>query len=128
MIDAGMVVVTDRAVVFVGHYGLRKWTCARLSWVAHGRPAPFTLMHTVDEKRLSGLLLPPAAAEFRFHGTLAFADAIGQRASGVAQLDHLIAAHQHARPSPPVMVTSNRTPLTAIVTTLSPRGRGSDSW
>ncbi|SCL27263.1 hypothetical protein GA0070624_3466 [Micromonospora rhizosphaerae] len=120
VIDAGMVVVTNRAVVFVGHDGLREWTYARLSGVAHDRRAPFTLMHTVDEQRLSGLLLPPAAADgFRFHVTLAFADAIGERAAVVAQLDQVIAAYQHARPSPPVMVTSDQAPLTAIVTTLS---------
>ncbi|WKT98668.1 hypothetical protein Q2K19_31755 [Micromonospora soli] len=117
VIDAGMVVVTNRAVVFVGHDGLREWTYARLSGLAHDRRAPFTLIHTVDEQRLSGLLLPPAAADgFRFHVTLAFAAAIGERAAVVAQLDQVIAAHQHARPSPPVMLTSDQAPLTAIVT------------
>ncbi|WP_319463891.1 hypothetical protein [Micromonospora sp. RTP1Z1] len=120
VVDPGMVVVTDRAVVFLGHDGVREWTYARLSGVAHDRRAPFTLMHTVDENSISGLLLPPAAADgFRFHVTLAFADAIGERAAVVAQLDQVIAAHQHARPSPPVMVTSDQAPLTAIVTTLS---------
>lgn len=120
VVDAGMVVVTDRAVVFLGHDGVREWTYARLSGVAHDRRAAFTLMHTVDEKSISGLLLPPAAADgFRFHATLAFADAIGERVAVVAQLDQVITAHQHARPSPPIMVTSDQAPLTAIVTTLS---------
>lgn len=117
VVDAGMVVVTDRAVVFLGHEGLREWTYARLGGMAHGRATSFTLMHMVDEKRLSGLLLPTATADgFRFHVTLAFADAIGERAAVVAQLDQVVAAHQHARPSPPIMVTSNQAPLTAIVT------------
>ena len=110
VVDAGMVVVTDRAVVFLGRDGVREWMYARLSGVAHGRRASFTLMHTVDEKSVSGLLLPPAAAAgFRSHVTLAFADAIGERPAVVAQLDQVIAAHEHARPSlPPVMVTSIR--------------------
>ncbi|MCG5439677.1 hypothetical protein PSH25_004165, partial [Micromonospora sp. PSH25] len=92
--DAGMAVITSRRLVLLGGRGRRDWAYGRITGLAHNPAAPVTLIQVLDRRRTSGLLLPTdAAPDFRFKLTLAFADAIEQRAAVVAQLDELIAEH-----------------------------------
>lgn len=104
--DAGIAVVTDRRVVFQSRRRRREWAYAKMNGLAHDPGAPCTLMQVLNRQQVSGLLLPSAAVPgFRFHLTLAFADAIEQRAAVIAQLDELTTAHEALRPARPVPVT-----------------------
>ena len=102
VVDAGMAVITSRRLVLLGGRGRRDWAYGRMTGLAHDPAAPVTLIQVLDRRRTSGLLLPAdAAADFRFKLTLAFADAIEQRAAVLAQLDELIAEHDQLRPFRP---------------------------
>ncbi|MFJ6195381.1 hypothetical protein [Micromonospora sp. NPDC092111] len=104
--DAGIAVVTNRRLVLVGGRGRRDWAYGKMTGLSHDPAAPVTLIGVLDRRQTSGLLLPQAAAaEFRFVLTLAFADAIEQRAVVVAQLDDLIAEHAEAAPFRPAIAT-----------------------
>ncbi|MEU0155452.1 hypothetical protein [Micromonospora fulviviridis] len=118
--DAGLAVLTNRRLVLLGGRGRRDWTYGRMTGLSHDPGAPVTLIQVLDRRRTSGLLLPTGAvADFRFKLTLAFADAIEQRAAVVAQLDELIAEHDAVRPARPAVLT----PAQARVTALLPGGR-----
>lgn len=118
--DAGMLVVTDRRVVFAGRRGEREWDYAQMTGLGHHPAVAFTLLHVLGRRGISGLLLPPSVAPgFRFDVTLAFADAIGKRAAVIAQLDELAAVQKDGYPSPPAAATPDQAPLTALVS----RGR-----
>ncbi|KAB1905659.1 hypothetical protein, partial [Micromonospora sp. AMSO31t] len=120
VVDAGLAVLTNRRLVLLGGRGRRDWTYGRMTGLSHDPGAPVTLIQVLDRRRTSGLLLPTGAvADFRFKLTLAFADAIEQRAAVVAQLDELIAEHEAARPARPAVLT----PAQARVSTLLPGGR-----
>ncbi|MET7965411.1 hypothetical protein [Micromonospora sp. NPDC005305] len=120
VVDAGLAVLTNRRLVLLGGRGRRDWTYGRMTGLSHDPGAPVTLIQVLDRRRTSGLLLPTGAvADFRFKLTLAFADAIEQRAAVVAQLDDLIAEHEAARPVRPAVLT----PAQARVSTLLPGGR-----
>ncbi|MFC4145796.1 hypothetical protein ACFO0M_05980 [Micromonospora mangrovi] len=104
--DAGLAVLTNRRLVLLGGRGRRDWAYGRMTGLAHDPAAPVTLIQVLDRQRTSGLLLPTGAvADFRFKLTLAFADAIEQRAAVVAQLDELIAEHAQTRPFRPEIAT-----------------------
>ncbi|SCG40285.1 hypothetical protein [Micromonospora inositola] len=104
--DAGLAVLTNRRLVLLGGRGRRDWAYGRMTGLAHDPAAPVTLIQVLDRRRTSGLLLPTSAiADFRFKLTLAFADAIEQRAAVVAQLDELIAEHAQTQPFRPGIVT-----------------------
>ncbi|MEU4642061.1 hypothetical protein [Micromonospora sp. NPDC023814] len=115
VVDAGPAVVTNRRVAFAGRAGRREWAYADMLGAAHHPNVPLTLLHTTDGSRLAGLRVPATATvNFRFYLTLALAVATGERAAVVAQLDALLAAHQHARPVPPAPAVPGRAPLTAL--------------
>ncbi|MER7330494.1 MULTISPECIES: hypothetical protein [unclassified Micromonospora] len=114
-VDAGPVVVTNHRVAFAGRAGRREWAYADMLGAAHHPDVPLTLLHTTDGGRLAGLRVPATAmVNFRFYLTLALAAATGERAAVVAQLDALLAAHQHVRPAPPSPVAPGQAPLTAL--------------
>ncbi|MCX5069437.1 hypothetical protein OOJ91_26680 [Micromonospora lupini] len=118
--DAGMAVITSRRLVLLGGRGRRDWAYGRMTGLAHDPAAPVTLIQVLDRRRASGLLLPTdAAADFRFKLTLAFADAIEQRAAVLAQLDELIAEHDQLKPFRPAVAT----PAQARLSSLVPGGR-----
>ncbi|GAA4570061.1 hypothetical protein GCM10023176_27900 [Micromonospora coerulea] len=104
--DAGLAVLTNRRLVLLGGRGRRDWAYGRMTGLAHDPAAPVTLIQVLDRRRTSGLLLPTGAvADFRFKLTMAFADAIEQRAAVVAELDELIAEHAQTQPFRPSIVT-----------------------
>jgi hypothetical protein len=73
--DLGPVAVTNQRVIFQGSRRTREWAFAKLVGLAHDAKASRTLMQVTNRKKVSGLLLDPAAvAGFRFNLTLAFAD------------------------------------------------------
>ncbi|MBQ1021768.1 hypothetical protein KBX71_28360 [Micromonospora sp. D93] len=118
--DAGMAVITSRRLVLLGGRGRRDWAYGRITGLAHDPAAPVTVIQVLDRRRTSGLLLPTdAAPDFRFKLTLAFADAIEQRAAVIAQLDELIAEHAQLKPFRPAV----NTPAQARVSALVPGGR-----
>ncbi|MET8832822.1 hypothetical protein ABZV78_02745 [Micromonospora sp. NPDC004540] len=120
VVDAGLAVLTNRRLVLLGGRGRRDWTYGRMTGLSHDPGAPVTLIQVLDRRRTSGLLLPTGAvADFRFTLTLAFADAIEQRAAVVAQLDELIAEHEAERPARPAVLT----PAQARLSALLPGGR-----
>ncbi|SBT52426.1 hypothetical protein [Micromonospora auratinigra] len=114
--DAGLAVLTNRRLVLLGGRGRRDWTYGKMTGLSHDPAAPVTLIQVLDRRRTSGLLLPTGAvADFRFKLTLAFADAIEQRAAVVAQLDALIEEHTAARPVRPAVLTPAQAHLSALV-------------
>ena len=114
--DAGLAVLTNRRLVLLGGRGRRDWAYGRMTGLAHDPAAPVTLIQVLDRRRTSGLLLPTGAvADFRFKLTLAFADAIEQRAAVIAQLDELIAEHAQRQPFRPAIVTPAQARLSARV-------------
>ncbi|GAA2188751.1 hypothetical protein [Micromonospora lupini] len=114
--DAGMAVITSRRLVLLGGRGRRDWAYGRMTGLAHDPAAPVTLIQVLDRRRASGLLLPTdAAADFRFKLTLAFADAIEQRAAVLAQLDELIAEHDQLKPFRPAVATPAQARLSSFV-------------
>ncbi|TDC81175.1 hypothetical protein E1193_15470 [Micromonospora sp. KC606] len=115
-VDAGMAVVTNRRLVFLGGSGRRDWAYGKMTGLSHDPAAPVTLIEVLDRKRTTGLRLPaPAAVDFRFVLTLAFADAIEQRDTVLAQLDELIAEHDQNRPFRPAIATPGQARLTARI-------------
>ncbi|WFE96557.1 hypothetical protein [Micromonospora sp. WMMD987] len=118
--DAGIAVVTNRRLVLVGGRGRRDWAYGKMTGLLHDPAAPVTLVQVLDRRQTSGVLLPPGrAAEFRFVLTLAFADAIEQRAAVLAQLDELIAVHAESTPFRPAIAT----PAQARISARIPGGR-----
>ena len=118
--DAGIAVVTNHRLVLVGGRGRRDWAYGKMTGLLHDQAAPVTLIQVLDRRQTSGLLLPPgAAADFRFVLTLAFADAIEQRAAVLAQLDELIATHAETTPFRPAIAT----PAQARISARIPGGR-----
>ncbi|MGR6317479.1 hypothetical protein Q2K19_05550 [Micromonospora soli] len=116
VVDAGLAVLTNRRLVLLGGRGRRDWTYGRMSGLSHDPGAPVTLIQVLDRRRTSGLLLPAGAVpDFRFKLTLAFADAIEQRAAVVAQLDALIEEHAAARPVRPAVLTPAQARISAVV-------------
>ena len=115
-----MAVITSRRLVLLGGRGRREWAYGRITGLAHDPAAPVTLIQALDRRLTSGLLLPTdAAPDFRFKLTLAFADAIEQRAAVLAQLDELIAEHAQLKPFRPAV----NTPAQARFTARVPGGR-----
>ncbi|PZG00013.1 hypothetical protein [Micromonospora deserti] len=114
--DAGMAVITNRRLVLLGGRGRRDWAYGKMTGLVHDAAAPVTLIQVLDRRRASGLMLPvDVAADFRFKLTLAFADAIEQRAAVLAQLDELIAEHAQLRPFRPAIATPGQARLSAFV-------------
>ncbi|MGQ5263678.1 hypothetical protein ACTWLT_23350 [Micromonospora sp. ZYX-F-536] len=114
--DAGMAVITSRRLVLLGGRGRRDWAYGRMTGLGHDPAAPVTLIQVLDRRGTSGLMLPAdAAADFRFTLTLAFADAIEQRAAVLAQLDELIAEHAQLKPFRPAAATPAQARLSALV-------------
>ncbi|MET8322892.1 hypothetical protein [Micromonospora sp. NPDC005189] len=114
--DAGMAVITSRRLVLLGGRGRRDWAYGRMTGLAHDPATPVTLIQVLDRRRTSGLLLPAkAASDFRFKLTLAFADAIEQRAAVLAQLDELIAEHAQLKPFRPAVATPGQARLSSFV-------------
>ncbi|MFG2058616.1 hypothetical protein ACGFI9_31785 [Micromonospora sp. NPDC048930] len=114
--DAGLAVLTNRRLVLLGGRGRRDWAYGRMTGLCHDPGAPVTLIQVLDRRRTSGLLLPTnAVADFRFKLTLAFADAIEQRAAVIAQLDELIEEHSDVRPIRPAIVTPAQAQLSALL-------------
>ncbi|QGN48271.1 hypothetical protein GKC29_16445 [Micromonospora sp. WMMC415] len=115
VLDAGAVVVTDRRVTFSGRHGDREWRFTAVSGLAHHPDAPLSLLHTVDGRRLAGLLAPQVSVlNARFYLTLAFAGATGRRSAVAAEIDDLLAAHEAARPTAPPPARPADAPLTAL--------------
>ncbi|MFU8851476.1 hypothetical protein ACNAW0_10895 [Micromonospora sp. SL1-18] len=120
VVDAGLAVLTNRRLLLLGGRGRRDWAYGRMTGLSHDPGAPVTLLQVLDRRRTSGLLLPTGAvADFRFKLTLAFADAIEQRAAVVAQLDELIEEHAAALPARPAVLT----PAQARISARIPGGR-----
>ncbi|MFI9643698.1 hypothetical protein ACIG87_27200 [Micromonospora sp. NPDC051925] len=116
VVDAGIAVVTNRRLVMVGGRGRRDWAYGKMTGLLHDPAAPVTLIQVLDRRQTSGLLLPPAAAaEFRFVLTLAFADAVEQRAAVLAQLDELIAEHAETAPFRPAIATPAQARMSARI-------------
>ncbi|RQX00180.1 hypothetical protein [Micromonospora globispora] len=114
--DAGLAVLTNRRLVLLGGRARRDWAYGRMTGLAHDPAAPVTLIQVLDRRRTSGLLLPTGAvADFRFKLTLAFADAIEQRAAVIAELDELIAEHEQMQPFRPAIVTPAQARLSEVV-------------
>ncbi|MFC3504642.1 hypothetical protein ACFOOK_27255 [Micromonospora krabiensis] len=114
--DAGTAVITSRRLVLLGGRGRRDWAYGKMTGLAHDPAAPVTLIQVLDRRRTSGLMLPAdAAADFRFRLTLAFADAIEQRATVLDQLDELIAEHAELKPFRPAVATPGQARLSALV-------------
>ncbi|MET8040150.1 hypothetical protein ABZU25_04690 [Micromonospora sp. NPDC005215] len=114
--DAGMAVITSRRLVLLGGRGRRDWAYGRMTGLAHDPASPVTLIQVLDRRPTAGLLLPTdAAPDFRFKLTLAFADAIEQRAAVLAQLDELIAEHAELKPFRPAVATPGQARLTSFV-------------
>ncbi|MEU7753487.1 hypothetical protein [Micromonospora sp. NPDC049171] len=114
--DAGMAVITSRRLVLLGGRGRRDWAYGRMTGLAHDPASPVTLIQVLDRRRTAGLLLPTdAAPDFRFKLTLAFADAIEQRAAVLAQLDELIAEHAQLKPFRPAVATPGQARLSSFV-------------
>ncbi|MGC4749034.1 hypothetical protein ACLQ28_25730 [Micromonospora sp. DT201] len=114
--DAGMAVLTSRRLVLLGGRGRRDWAYGRMTGLAHDPASPVTLIQVLDRRRTSGLLLPTdAAPDFRFKLTLAFADAIEQRAAVLDQLDELIAEHAQLKPFRPAVNTPGQARLSSFV-------------
>ncbi|MEU4470247.1 hypothetical protein [Micromonospora sp. NPDC023888] len=114
--DAGMAVITSRRLVLLGGRGRREWAYGRMTGLVHDPASPVTLIQVLDRRPTAGLLLPTdAAPDFRFKLTLAFADAIEQRAAVLAQLDELIAEHAQLKPFRPAAATPGQARLTAFV-------------
>ncbi|MGC4809074.1 hypothetical protein ACLQ29_00905 [Micromonospora sp. DT228] len=114
--DAGMAVITSRRLVLLGGRGRRDWAYGRMTGLAHDPASPVTLIQVLDRRSTAGLLLPAdAAPDFRFKLTLAFADAIEQRAAVLAQLDELIAEHAQLKPFRPAAATPAQARLTSFV-------------
>ncbi|MEU5722677.1 hypothetical protein [Micromonospora sp. NPDC047738] len=115
-VDAGLAVLTNRRLVLLGGRGRRDWAYGRMTGLSHDPGAPVTLIQVLDRRRTSGLMLPTGAVpDFRFKLTLAFADAIEQRAAVVAQLDELIGEHAAARPVRPAIATPGQARIAALV-------------
>jgi hypothetical protein len=109
--DLGPVAVTNQRVIFQGSRRTREWAFAKLVGLAHDAKASRTLMQVTNRKKVSGLLLDPAAvAGFRFNLTLAFADGAGDRAGFVAHLERILGEHQQLMPREPVLVTAMQAP------------------
>ncbi|SCF35001.1 hypothetical protein GA0074695_5914 [Micromonospora viridifaciens] len=116
VVDAGLAVLTNRRLVLLGGRGRRDWAYGRMTGLSHDPAAPVTLIQVLDRRRTSGLQLPTGVvADFRFKLTLAFADAIEQRAAVVAQLDELIEEHGAARPVRPAVLTPAQARMSARV-------------
>ncbi|MER7166172.1 hypothetical protein ABT336_08895 [Micromonospora sp. NPDC000207] len=116
VLDTGLAVITSRRLVLLGGRGRRDWAYGRMTGLAHDPVASVTLLQVLDRRRASGLLLPSATAtEFRFTLTLAFAEAIEQRPTVLAQLDDLIAEHAQVRPFRPEIATPAQARFTARV-------------
>ena len=116
VVDAGLAVLTNRRLVLLGGRGRRDWVYGRMTGLSHDPAAPVTLIQVLDRRRTSGLLLPTgAAADFRFTLTLAFADAIEQRAAVVAELDALLDEHAESRPQRPAVLTPGQARPAALV-------------
>ncbi|MGC4894670.1 hypothetical protein [Micromonospora sp. DT31] len=116
VIDAGLAVLTNRRLALLGGRGRRDWAYGRMTGLSHDPAAPVTLIQVLDRRRTSGLLLATGAvADFRFTLTLAFADAIEQRAAVVAELDELIDEHAATRPQRPAILTPAQARLCALV-------------
>ncbi|ATO14825.1 hypothetical protein CO540_14155 [Micromonospora sp. WMMA2032] len=114
--DAGLAVLTNRRLVLLGGRGRRDWAYGRMTGLSHDPGAPVTLIQVLDRRRTSGLLLPTGAvADFRFKLTLAFADAIEQRAAVVAELDELLEEHATLRPLRPAVLTPAQARMSALV-------------
>ncbi|MFG1868761.1 hypothetical protein [Micromonospora arborensis] len=114
--DAGMAVLTSRRLVLLGGRGRRDWAYGRMTGLAHDPTSPVTLIQVLDRRRTSGLLLPTdAAGDFRFKLTLAFADAIEQRAAVLDQVDELIAEHAQLKPFRPAVNTPGQARLSSFV-------------
>ncbi|MEV4497569.1 hypothetical protein AB0J84_17980 [Micromonospora arborensis] len=114
--DAGMAVLTSRRLVLLGGRGRRDWAYGRMTGLAHDPASPVTLIQVLDRRHTSGLLLPTdAAPDFRFKLTLAFADAIEQRAAVLDQLDELIAEHAQLKPFRPAVNTPGQARLSSFV-------------
>ncbi|WCN82505.1 hypothetical protein [Micromonospora sp. LH3U1] len=114
--DAGMAVITSRRLVLLGGRGRRDWAYGRMTGLAHDPAAPVTLIQVLDRRPTSGLLLPTEAApDFRFKLTLAFADAIEQRAAVLTQLDELIAEHAQLKPFRSAAATPGQARLSSFV-------------
>ncbi|MEU7589090.1 hypothetical protein AB0A95_22705 [Micromonospora sp. NPDC049230] len=114
--DAGMAVITSRRLVLLGGRGRRDWAYGRMTGLAHDPASPVTLIQLLDRRPTAGLLLPTdAAPDFRFKLTLAFADAIEQRAAVLAQLDELIAEHAQLKPFRPAVATPGQARLSSFV-------------
>ncbi|MEU7608836.1 hypothetical protein [Micromonospora sp. NPDC049204] len=114
--DTGMAVITSRRLVLLGGRGRRDWAYGRMTGLAHDPASPVTLIQVLDRRTTAGLLLPiDAAPDFRFKLTLAFADAIEQRAAVLDQLDEMIAEHAQLKPFRPAVATPAQARLTSFV-------------
>ena len=114
MRDQGTAVITSRRLIFLGPVGHREWAYDRLTGLQHDPTAPMTLLHVSNRKTASGIVVPPAsAAVFRLDLQIALADATGQRAALVAQLDQSIRDHEWRRPVPPVVAEPGQAPIRA---------------
>jgi hypothetical protein len=111
--DSGTAVVTSRRVLFLGPGYVREWPYRALTGLTDDVRSPVTVMR-IGDGAPSGVWIPPAAAKgFRFHLRLAVADAFGDRAGLVTQIDHLVAWHEQRRPAPPAPADPRLAPASA---------------
>jgi hypothetical protein len=109
----GTAVVTSRRLLFLGPGFTREWPYESLTGLLDDARAPMTLLRSAGGSP-SGVLIPAAAVKgFRFNLRLAVADAFGERAGLVAQIDQAIGWHEQRRPVPPTPADPMRAPASA---------------
>jgi hypothetical protein len=110
----GTAVVTNRRLLFFGPGFAREWSYETLTGLMDDAGAPMTLMR-VSGGVPSGVLIPTAAVKgFRFNLRLAIADAFGDRAGMIAQIDQFLAWHQQQKPLAPPRAEPQQAPARAF--------------
>lgn len=100
VVDAGLVVITDRRVAFLGSCYREDFELSRMVGMAHDPESPCTLLRMSDRTKVSGIVVDEGSAPgFRFDLTLARSDAMGDRWGFAAHLEVLLARHQRLLPA-----------------------------
>lgn len=118
--DAGSATVTNKRVVFQGALRGREWAYSKLIGIEHDPERPLTLIHVSSRQKVSGLAYPAdTTTDFRFALEFGTAEAADRTSQVIAELESEHAAHQQARPRPPVWATpADAPPLRSFGTTL----------
>ena len=111
-VDSGAATITDGRVVFQGTKRSREWLFDKLLGYHHDGRVPLTLFQVSNREKVSGLLYGRAQAEeVHFRLALALAHHRGEVDAFIAHIEGQLAAHEAARPEPPVLPDAARSAL-----------------